>query len=73
MDFSVLITKLDSEDIAWEMFQQLTYDEILEFIVHLDLLIADWDFTEMLYEWAREQHKEFLAETDDYIRETHYK
>lgn len=72
MDFSVL-TNMDAEDIAWEMVQQLTHEEMLEFIVSLDSLVADWSFTEAVYEWAREQHKEFLAETDDYIRETHYK
>ena len=72
MDFSVL-TNMDAEDIAWEMVQQLTHEEMLEFIVSLDGLVADWSFTEAVYDWAREQHKEFLAETDDYIRETHYK
>jgi len=40
MGFSV-VTELDSEDIAWEMAKQLTYDEMLEFIAALDGLVAD--------------------------------
>lgn len=71
MDFSV-VTELDSEDIAWEMAKQLTYEEILDFIAGLDGLVADWSFTEMVYEWAREQHKEYLAEAEDLQREVDY-
>lgn len=72
MDFTVL-TELESDDIAWEMSQQLTHEEMLYFIVGLDGFVSDWAFTEAIYEWAREQHKEYLAEAEDYNRETQYK
>jgi hypothetical protein len=71
MDFSVC-TEIDSEDIAWEMAKQLTHEEMLDFIAALDGLIADWSFTEMVYDWAREQHKEYLAESEEIQREMRY-
>jgi hypothetical protein len=65
MDFTVL-TELESGDIAWEMSRQLTHEEMLDFVVHLDGFVSDWSFTEAIYDWAREQHKEYLAEKEEY-------
>lgn len=65
MEFTV-VSALDTETVAYEMMQQLSYEEILEFIVYLDLFISDWDFTEKLYKWAKDQHKEFKAEKKEF-------
>lgn len=72
MDISI-ISSVDFETLVDDFANQLSYEEMLEFIGLLDMIVADWDFTEMIYNWAREQHKEFLAETDDTIREVQYR
>lgn len=72
MDFTAVVS-LDYDALALDMAEQLDYDEIVDFISTLDTFIADWSFTEAVYEWAREQHKEFLAETEDMTREAMYR
>jgi len=67
VEFSVVIP-LDPEYIARELSDQLTNDELLDFIVTLDLLRADWGFTEELYKWAKGEHKTYKAEVKEYGR-----
>lgn len=61
MEFS-MVTEFDSDYVARELSDQLTSEELVEFIVALDLYVADWSFTEALYKWAKGEHKEFKAE-----------
>jgi hypothetical protein len=65
MDFSV-VTSFDSDDIAREMSEQLTNEELVEFIVLLDLCVADWGFTEELYKHFKSEHKTYKAEVKEY-------
>lgn len=71
MDFTAVV-KLDFDQLAFDMAEQLDYEEIVAFIRDLDSRVGDWSFTEMVYDWAREQHKEFLAEKEDRDREARY-
>lgn len=61
MEFSI-VTQFEPDHIARELSDQLTIDELIEFIQALDLYVADWDFTEALYKWVKKEHKEFKAE-----------
>lgn len=70
-DFSI-IASVNLETLIDDFVNQLSYEEMLSFIAHLDMIVGDWDFTEMIYEWSREQHKEFLAEQEDIQREVRY-
>lgn len=36
--------------------------DLLEFVKDLDLAVADWEFSEALYKYFREQHKLYKAE-----------
>lgn len=65
MEFSIVIP-LEPDYIARELSDQLTNDELLDFIVALDLYVADWSFTEALYKWAKGEHKEFKAEKKEF-------
>lgn len=64
-----LVTDINLDTLADQMSYQISTEELFDFIVQLDGYVADWDFTEMIYEWAREQHKEFLAEREDIERQ----
>jgi acetylglutamate kinase len=68
MEFTAVVN-LDFDQLAVDITHQLDNEEILRFIMDLDTHIGDWSFTEMIYEWAREQHKEYLAEKEDMERE----
>lgn len=65
MDFSAVIN-LDSETIAHELSDQLTNEELLEFVASLDLIVADWNFTEALYKFFKKEHKTYKAEVKEY-------
>lgn len=66
MNELIVTTPLDLDNLADDMASQLTNDEILDFIVNLDLTIADWQFTEALYKWAKGEHKTYKAEKKEY-------
>ena len=65
MEFSV-VTEFDPDDIAREMSDQLTNEELLDFIVTLDLYVADWSFTEALHKFFKSEHKTYKAEVKEY-------
>lgn len=59
---------VDLEELSWAISQQLTYEELLEFIIGIDSMVCDWDFTERLYKWAKAQHKEYKEEKKEFDR-----
>ena len=65
MEFSAVVP-LDSDYIARELRDQLTNEELIEFVVTLDLMIADWGFTEDLYKYFKQEHKTYKAEIKEF-------
>ena len=56
-------------DILDSLSSDLDYEELLDFIKELDLKIADWDFTEQLYNYFKKQHEIFLEEEAEILKE----
>ncbi len=58
----VLKTRVDLEDLAYSLSKaEISYEDLLKFIVMLDQNIGDLDFTEMLLnycmdEWEKHKH-----------------
>jgi hypothetical protein len=71
MEFTIIAAVTD-ETLAYDMAEQLSHEDLMSFIQHIDMIVGDWEFTEMIYEWAREQHGQYLAEKDDIEREMRY-
>lgn len=61
MEFSVVVP-LEPDYVARELSDQLTSEELVEFIVALDLYVADWGFTEELHKYFKQEHKAYKAE-----------
>jgi ribosomal protein S27AE len=62
---------VESEITLEQIQQQLTFlgdKTIYKFIVELDELVSDWEFTERLYRHFKELHEEF-QKTCDEVRE----
>jgi hypothetical protein len=65
MEFIVPVT-LDLENLADALASQFGHEDLLNFIADLDLAVADWDFTEQLFKWAKNEHKMYKAEKKEY-------
>lgn len=57
-----LLTVTDVDQIMETLADDLSVDELVQFIVDLDLMYASWEFTELLYKYFKAQHKIFKAE-----------
>ena len=57
-----VVTDVDLDSLIDDMIFQLCYEHLAEFVIDLDLMVADWDFTEMLYQHFKAQHKIFKEE-----------
>lgn len=53
---------VDTEDLIHEMNQQLTPEELIQFVKDLDLTVGDWEFTEELYKYFKKEHKTYKLE-----------
>lgn len=42
-----------------------SYEEVFDFIVALDEAMADWDFTKLIIDYAKEQKKILKAESNE--------
>lgn len=62
MDEIIVTTPLDLNNLIDDMVSQLTREELIQFIIDLDIELGDWDFTEELYKWAKREHKMYKAE-----------
>lgn len=51
-----------TEDIADSIASGLSREEIIEFIKAIDLSVADWDFTNELITYFKQQEKVFVDE-----------
>lgn len=40
----------------------ISFDELIEVIKQIDLSVADWGFTENLYEYFKQCHEDYLKE-----------
>ena len=61
MEFSVVAT-ISTDDLAIELVEQLSAEELLSLITEIDSYVCDWSFTEAIYKWARGEHKIYKAE-----------
>lgn len=61
-----IVVDLQQSNIIRALVDELEYNEIIDFIKRLDLVLADWDFTEALYEYFQTQHELFLKEEKEY-------
>jgi hypothetical protein len=61
MEITASVT-VNLEDLMYDINRYLSHDEIVDFIQDLDLQAADWDLTEKLYRYFKDQHKIFKAE-----------
>lgn len=53
---------IDTVGLAFAMANDLDEDELFDFITTLDEMTADWDFTERLHKYFKDQHKILKAE-----------
>ena len=67
MEFSVVAT-ISTDDLAIELVEQLSTEELLSLITEIDSYVCDWSFTEELYKWAKAEHKTYKAEVKEYGR-----
>lgn len=66
MDEIIVTTPLNLINLIDDMVSQLTTEEIIQFIIDLDMILADWEFTEELYKWAKSEHKMYKAEKKEF-------
>lgn len=66
MDEIIVAVPLNLTNLIDDMVSQLTYEEIIQFIIDLDMIVGDWDFTEEIYKWAKSEHKMLKAEKKEY-------
>lgn len=68
-DINLLIpVSIDPFLLVEHMRQNMTYEEIVSFIVSLDERMADWDFTLMLSDYFSEQYHKYMDENDEFGR-----
>jgi hypothetical protein len=65
LDLNVAI---DPADVLDALIQTRDDDALFEFIVDLDAMMVDWDFTERLYKHFKMLHKEYKDERN-YLKE----
>ena len=58
-----LVTEVDLNEVIESLLDNLCQDHLIDFIVRLDTLVCDWDFTEALYKHFKAEHKVFKAES----------
>lgn len=56
---------IDTENLAEALVDDLTNDDLIDFIKQVDEAAQDWDFTNEVYEYFKKQHEEFLDIEDD--------
>jgi len=67
-DLHMLVpVQIDPYMLVEHMRMNASYEEMFDLIVAIDEAVADWDFTQMLISYAKEQKRLMKAE----MRETH--
>lgn len=65
-DLHMLVpVQIDPYMIVEHMRMNASYEEIFDLIVAIDEAMADWDFTKLIIEYAKEQKKLLKAEMRD--------
>jgi len=50
------------DEIINSLTSDFDFDELFDFITSLDLAVADWDFTERLYQHFKDEHAKYIEE-----------
>ena len=58
MDLNVSVEK---DDIIDALIQYYSYDKIIEFVKELDKRVANWDYTNELFKFYKEENEKFNA------------
>jgi hypothetical protein len=53
---------VDPEDLAIDMSSELSHEDLIDFVMFLDMQVGDWAFSEKLYRFFKDQHKLYKAE-----------
>lgn len=59
-----LPVSIDVESLAFSLARDLDYDTLINFIKHLDLAVADWDFSRELIKFANAVAEDLKAEEE---------
>ena len=58
----IINSEVDPFDLISDLVDTLKHDELFQLIVELDRQVADWDFTERMYKYYKDQHKLYRNE-----------
>lgn len=61
----LLPVQLDPYMVVDHLQKNATYEEALDFIIAIDEIMADWDFTKMLIAYAKEQEEAYAEESSE--------
>lgn len=50
-----VVSEVRMHDIAMELRDQLTHEELVEFLTTLDMLVGDWNFTRAAAEYFQKE------------------
>ena len=56
---------LKSKNLVGSLIKQMSHDELIALIMQIDKEVNLWDFTNDLYEYFSDKHKEFLSEEEN--------
>lgn len=53
---------IDTWDLIDSLVRNMDNEELFDFIIEIDSTMLDWEFTEALYQYFKEEHKTWKAE-----------
>jgi hypothetical protein len=56
------LVAISTDDLVDALADEMTREELFEFIKRIDLAVADWDFTNDLISYFKEQEKVYVDE-----------
>jgi regulator of sirC expression with transglutaminase-like and TPR domain len=56
------LVAISTDDLVDTLADEMTREELFEFIKRIDLAVADWDFTNDLISYFKEQEKVYVNE-----------
>lgn len=68
-DLNMLVpVQVDPYLFVHHLQKNATYEEIREFIIAIDEIMEDWDFTLMLHAYFEDQYEKYMEENDEFGR-----
>lgn len=58
----LIAVPFDPYSVIDHLYRNATYDQIMEFIITIDETIGEWDFTQLIIDYAKGQKKILKAE-----------